>query len=122
MSKNKFDMEEAAKLACEQFDREHNEEDMSQDETEKLIEDKKNELGNAEMSAKIDTVPGTDQLGVVCKLPETKNQAYMLLLGVIKTMSLAGGDSFENVIVEVIRMNSMNVMEKGVQIERPEGS
>ena len=122
MSKKEFDIEEAARLACEQFDREHNEEDMSQGETEKLIEDKKNKLGNAEMSAKIENVPGTDELGVVCQLPETKEQAYMLLLGMIKTIGLAGGDSFENIIAEMTRMNSMNVMENGVQIERPEGS
>ena len=148
-----FNMEEAAKKALEQFDREHGTGEVPHNEAripmqnaepvydkdgfalcpcgcgakthrdvlEKRIQDKKNELGHAEMSAKIESVPGTDQLGVICQLPETKDQAYMLLLGMINTMCMASDDTFEQVIAEVVKMKSMNVMEKGRQIEVPGG-
>ncbi len=140
---NGFDMEAAAKAACESFDREHgSEEDQKSDmhqmpddpiydadgyavcscgcgaKTHKdVLEKRKKEMAEslvgATITAEIKGVPGEDQAGVVVSLPETKEQAYLLILGIINTMSMAGNESFGDVMSEVSRLNSMGAMSKG---------
>ena len=46
-------------------------------------------------------------------LPETKEQAYLLILGIINTMLMAGGETFDEILGEVSRLNSMGAMSKG---------
>ena len=146
MAKEKFDMEEAARLACEKFDREHGSEDgkgkhnsdtiigsskpIYDDEgfalcpcgcgakTHKdVLEQRKSELAESlvgqTITAKIEAVPGSDKAGVVVSLPETKDQAYLLLLGIVNTMSMAGSENFEDILSEVSRLNRMGAMSKG---------
>ena len=143
MAKEKFDMEEAARKACEAFDREHGSEEekscgthIGSDEpvydaegyaecpcgcgakTHKdVLEKRRDELADSlvgqTITAEIKVVPGSDKAGVVVSLPETKDQAYLLMLGIINTMSLAGGESFDEIINEVSRLNNAGAMTQG---------
>ncbi len=139
---NGFDMEAAAKAACEQFDKEHNENDQACGthvtnsdpvydadgyaecpcgcgaKTHKdVLESRKAELAESLVGqtiiAEIKAVPGSDKAGVVVSLPETKEQAYLLLLGIVNTMSMAGSENFEDILSEVSRLNRMGAMSKG---------
>ena len=129
MSNKKSDMEEAAKAACRQFDMEHgsleddNKDDyiecpcgcgklLHKDEIEDNLEEAKEAMMNQSISAKVETVPGTNQVGVIAQLPDTKQQALLLLLGIINTMCIQGEEEFDYVIaqlVELDRKGAMNV-------------
>ena len=139
---NGFDMEAAAKKACEAFDREHgNEEEKSCGtyigsgepeydadgfatcdcgcgaKTHKdVLEERKSEMAKSligqSITAEIKAIPDSDKAGVVVSLPETKDQAYLLMLGIINTMSIAGGESFDEIIAEVSRLNNAGAMSK----------
>jgi len=146
MAKEKFDMEQAARDACAQFDREHGDECNSETtqmsgppvydsegfslcpcgcgaKTHKdVIEKRKKEIEKDMMDAKllatVETVPGTDQAGVVVRLPETKEQAYILMLGIVNTMSIAGGETFDEIMSEINRLKNMGAMSKGIEFSR----
>ncbi len=128
----KFDMEEAARLACEKFDKEHsndNEEIFDEDgfatcdcgcgaKTHRdVLEKRRDELTDSlvgsEIIAKIEIDPSNGKAGVTVSLPNTREQAYLLMLGIINTMSLAGSESFDEIIDEVSRLNSAGAMSKG---------
>jgi len=50
------------------------------------------------------------RLGTIVDLPDNKPTAYLFLLSAIETMSLAGGDSFEDIIEEVTRMKNLGAL------------
>ena len=140
---NGFDMEAAAKKACEAFDREHGSEEekscgthIGSDEPvydaegyaecpcgcgakthRDVLEKRKSELEDSlvgsEIIAKIEIDPSNGKAGVIVSLPNTREQAYLLMLGIINTMSLAGSESFDEIIDEVSRLNSAGAMSKG---------
>ena len=151
MAKEKFNMEEAARKACEAFDREHgSEDDESKHDPDAIIgssepvydaegyaecpcgcgakthrdvlEQRKNDLAKSlvgqSIIAEIKSVPDSDKAGVVVSLPETKDQAYLLMLGIINTMSMAGGETFEQILAEVSRLNDMGAMSKGEKYDK----
>jgi len=80
------------------------------------LEERKSEMAKSligqSITAEIKAIPDSDKAGVVVSLPETKDQAYLLMLGIINTMSIAGGESFDEIIAEVSRLNNAGAMSK----------
>ncbi len=140
---NGFDMEAAAKKACEAFDREHGSEQEKEagvhfgsgepeydadgyatcdcgcgskthrDVLEKRKAELKDNMIGATITAEIKEGPSGSQAGVIVSLPESRENAYLLLLGIVNTMSIAGKENFDDIITEVSRLNNMGAMSQG---------
>jgi len=109
-----FDMEQATKDAMKEWDKTHGAEDSSDGNSEDCgdptcmscnkemtAEDRKKLLLAEKMF--VDVVPNPDnptgeEVGVVVSLPTTRSMARTMLLAVIRTMSIASGETPESVI------------------------
>ena len=54
------------------------------------------------------------RMGTIVDLPDTKPVAYLFLLSVIETMSLAGRESFDDIIEKVKEMRDKNALQKPI--------
>ncbi len=86
--------------------------DMLEQHKKELADRAKGLIGST-ITAEIKSVPNSDKAGVVVSLPESREQAYLLLLGIVNTMSMAGGESFDEIIAEMSRLNSAGAMAQG---------
>jgi len=54
--------------------------------------------------------------GTLVKLPDSKMTAYLFLLSIMQTMSLAGDESIEDIIKEVMKLQSKGALQEAKNI------
>lgn len=113
----KFDMEKAAKEACDKFDREHGSEG-EQESNEESCDDplcpgcnkhmtdderKQSLLGEKMMVSIVPNPEDPDgvQVGTIVDLPSTKSVAEIMLITIVKTMALAANETPEEVVMRL---------------------